>query len=159
MYGPGRPLSAWNSSAVSSVKAGPLIYSFISRYHYSIKSLGRNYRFGGTSGLLFGDFLDCALNLGDVDLLVVHFDDLTENSPHLEELVFVACDEVELGESHFGCVDRYWLVFGMGWNCEVDSECGNPTALPLTACINPRCWGFMQLVRHKTHPESPKPTL
>lgn len=27
MYGPGRPLSAWNSSAVSSVKAGPLIYS------------------------------------------------------------------------------------------------------------------------------------
>lgn len=29
MYGPGRPLSAWNSSAVSSVKAGPLIYFFL----------------------------------------------------------------------------------------------------------------------------------
>lgn len=111
MYGPGRPFNAWNSRAVSSVKAGPLIYSLVSRYNYSVESLGRNYRFGGTSSLLFGDFLDCALDLGDVDLLVVHFDDLTEDSPHLEELVFVAGDEVKLGESHFGCVDRYWLVW------------------------------------------------
>lgn len=107
MYGPGRPLSAWNSRAVSSVKAGPLIYSLVSKCNFSMKSLGRNYHFGGASGLLFGDFFDCALDLGDIDLLVVHLDDLTEDSLHLGELVFVAGDEVQRGDGHFDCV---WIL-------------------------------------------------
>jgi hypothetical protein len=116
-----------------------------------MKGLGRNYRFGGTSGLLFGDLFDCALDLWDINLLVVHFNDLAEDSPHLEELVFVAGDEVELGESHFGCVDRdgfrCWYESVLDAKLKIKSL---PHCATADRIYRPQVLGFIP-VQHEKH--------
>lgn len=104
MYGPGRPLRAWNSSAVSSVKAGPLIYFECQEMHLLLETTTRKtYRFGCTPGFFLGDLLNSTLDLGDIHSLVVNLDHAAQNGAHLGELVLIARDEIELGQSHDGC--------------------------------------------------------
>lgn len=53
------------------------------------------YRFSSTPRLLLGDFFNGALDFGDIDGLVVDFDDGAEDGADFGEFVFVAGDEVE----------------------------------------------------------------
>lgn len=104
MYGPGRPLRAWNSSAVSSVKAGPLIYKVLVSCASSINDYLKTYRSSRAPGLFLGDFLDCTLDFGNIHSLIVNLDDTAKNGTHLGELVLIARDEIELGQGHDGCL-------------------------------------------------------
>lgn len=62
------------------------------------------YRFRSTACLLLGDLFNGALDFGDIHGLVVDLDDAAENGAHLDELVLVACDEVDLCQGHdAGC--------------------------------------------------------
>lgn len=53
------------------------------------------YRFSCALRLLLCDFLDCALDLGNVDFLVIDFDHAAEDSADLDQLVLVAGDKVD----------------------------------------------------------------
>ena len=65
------------------------------------------YHLSSPSTLLLRDLFNRALDLGDVDGLVVYFDDIAEDSAYFGEFVFVAGYEVEFcyaghGVSWFG---------------------------------------------------------
>lgn len=106
MYGPGRPLRAWNSSAVSSVKAGPLIYQDLVSWIFATNDPSKPYRFSCTPGLFPGDLLDCTLDLRDIHRLVVHLNDAAKDGTHFAELVLIARDEIELGQGHDGLAEK-----------------------------------------------------
>ena len=62
--------------------------------------------FGRPPGLFLSDLFNGALDLGHVDSLVVDLNDAANNCSHFSELVPIACYEVELGQSHDGCIDE-----------------------------------------------------
>ena len=114
MYGPGRPFNAWNSRAVSSVKAGPPIYSnTISHCNLHVKvshnqgtaqpggkltgkSLAVSYHFCCTSAFLFGYVFNWSLDLRHIDGLVFNINDTTKYSPHLCEFILVSGNKIQL---------------------------------------------------------------
>jgi hypothetical protein len=110
MYGPGKSFMALKQRHVSSTRTGPLI--FIQNVSIlpptTTSQCNGTYSFSSSSRFVSGDFLDCALDLDQVDVLVPQLDYALEDGLDFGEFVLVACDEVELSweRRHLGL--REW---------------------------------------------------
>lgn len=80
---------------LSNLSISPGIFFRSLSHSENIRYLGA-YRFSSTACLFLGDLFDRALDFGDVHGLVVDLDDAAQDGAHLDELVLVSCDEVDL---------------------------------------------------------------
>ena len=105
IYGPGKPLSALNSRALSSIKTGPLAYrkkhSHLAWWcSASRECFKRAYCYSCFSTLVSRNFFKRTLYFRDVYILIWKLHCITQDRSSFDKLVLVSSDEMDLGEGH-----------------------------------------------------------